>query len=61
MNLEGHGGDVQWVGISALLGKNLDKLIDAITTEAEMMDLKSDYTGLVEGVVIESKTVPTRG
>lgn len=61
VNLEGYGGDVQWVCISALLGKNLDKLVDAITTEAVLMDLKSEYTGPAEGVVIESKTDPRRG
>lgn len=61
LNLEGHGGDVQWVPISALLGKNLDKLVDAITTEAVMMNLQSEYTGPVEGVVVESRTDPSRG
>lgn len=61
MNLEGHGGDVQCICISALHGTNLDQLADAITTQATLMDLKSEYTGLVEGVVIESKTDPHRG
>lgn len=61
INLEGHGGDVQCVPISALHGTNLDQLADAIATQATLMDLKSEYTGLVEGVVIESKTDPHRG
>lgn len=61
LNLEGYGGDVQWVAISALLGKNLDKLIEALIAEAALMDLRSDYSGLVEGVVVESKTDPKRG
>lgn len=61
VNLEGHGGDVQCICISALHGTNLDQLADAITTQATLMDLKSEYTGLVEGVVIESKTDPRRG
>lgn len=61
VNLEGHGGDVQWVCISALHGTNLQALAEAITTQATLMDLKSEYTGLVEGIVIESKTDPTRG
>lgn len=42
-------------------GTNLDKLVDAILTEAILQDLKSEYTGLVEGVVIESRTDPLRG
>lgn len=61
VNLEGHGGDVQWVCISALHGTNLEQLAEAITTQATLMDLKSEYTGLVEGIVIESKTDPRRG
>ncbi|XP_031617973.1 translation initiation factor IF-2, mitochondrial [Contarinia nasturtii] len=61
VNLEGYGGDVQCVCISALHGTNLDHLSDAIVTQAALMDLKSEYTGLVEGVVIESKTDPRRG
>lgn len=61
INLEGFGGDVQCVPISALHGTNLDQLADAITTQATLMDLKSEYTGPVEGVVVESKTDPHRG
>lgn len=59
--LEGHGGDVQCVNISALHGTNLDLLAESITAQATVMDLKSEYTGLVEGVVIESKTDVYRG
>ncbi len=59
--LEGHGGDVQYVGISALRGTNLEELADAVSTQATLMDLRSEYTGLVEGVVIESKTDQRRG
>lgn len=59
--LEGHGGDVQTVNISALHGTNLDLLAESITAQATMMDLRGEYTGLVEGVVIESKTDAHRG
>lgn len=59
--LEEHGGDVQAVPISALHGTNLEQLTEAITTQAVLMGLKSEYMGLVEGVVIESKTDPRRG
>lgn len=61
VNLEGYGGDVMFVCISALKGINLDELADAITTQATLMELKSEYSGLVEGVIIESKTDPRRG
>lgn len=59
--LEGHGGDVQAVCISALHGTNLDELQEAISVQATLMGLKSEYTGLVEGVVVESKMDPRRG
>lgn len=61
VNLEDHGGDVMCVPISALKNINLDQLSEAISTQATLMDLKSEYTGLVEGVIIESKTDPHRG
>lgn len=59
--LEGHGGDVQFVGISALHGTHLQELADAVCAQATLMDLKSEYSGLVEGVVVESKTDQRRG
>lgn len=61
INLEGYGGDVQCVPISALHATNLNLLADAITTQSTLMDLKGEYSGSVEGVVIESKTDPRRG
>lgn len=59
--LEGHGGDTQMVLISALHGTNLDHLADCISAQSNIMCLKSDTIGFVEGVVIESKTDKLRG
>lgn len=59
--LEGLGGDTQFVGISALKGTNLDVLVEAISAQATLMDLRSEYVGPVEGVVVESKTDARRG
>lgn len=59
--LEGHGGDVQLVQISALHGTNLKDLTDCISAQANLMSLNSDRVGLVEGVVVESKTDKLRG
>lgn len=59
--LKEYGGDVPAVCISALHGTNLDKLGEAITKQAVLMKLKSEYEGLVEGVVVESKTDVRRG
>lgn len=59
--LEGHGGDVQLVGISALHGTNLPQLAECISAQATLMGLRSDPCGPVEGVVVESKTDKLRG
>ncbi|CRL07355.1 CLUMA_CG020333, isoform A [Clunio marinus] len=61
INLEGHGGDTQFVCISAKYGTNLEELVEAISTQATLMGLTSDFTGLVEGVVVESSTDARRG
>lgn len=61
INLEGHGGDTQYVCISAKEGTNLPELAEAISAQATLMGLKSDFTGPVEGVVVESSTDSHRG
>ncbi|XP_063221675.1 translation initiation factor IF-2, mitochondrial [Bacillus rossius redtenbacheri] len=61
IQVEDAGGDVQVVPISALHGTNLDLLMEAIVLQAELMNLRGDPRGPVEGVVIESKTDPYRG
>ena len=61
IQLEEDGGDVQAVPISALKRTNLDKLQEAIVALSEILELKSDAAGLVEGVVVESHTDPGRG
>jgi translation initiation factor IF-2 len=48
------GGDVQIVPISALKKINLDLLKEEIWAQSEIMDLKGDAKGLVEGYIIES-------
>jgi translation initiation factor IF-2 len=61
IQLEEFGGEIQSVPISALKGTNIENLVEAIALQAELMDLKSEPTGYVEGTVIESKTDPGRG
>jgi translation initiation factor IF-2 len=61
INLEGHGGDTQYVCISAKEGTNLQELAETVSTQATLMGLKSDFTGPVEGVVVESSTDAQRG
>lgn len=61
LTLEEVGGDVMCVPISALLGTNVDQLMEAVLTQAELLDLKADATGAVEATVIETRQVEGRG
>lgn len=50
-----NGGDVPAVPISALKGENISELQDTIAALAEILDLRCDVKGEVEGRIIESK------
>ena len=55
------GGDVQDVEVSALKGTNLDKLLEAIHLQAEILDLKANPNRSAEGIVVEAKLERGRG
>ncbi|MEP3265490.1 MAG: translation initiation factor IF-2, partial [Hyphomicrobiales bacterium] len=59
--VESMGGEVQEVEVSALKGTNLDQLLDAITLQAELLDLKANVTGSAKGTVVEAKLDKGRG
>jgi translation initiation factor IF-2 len=61
IQVEDMGGDVLCIPVSALKRTNLDKLLEAILLQAELLDLKSNPDRPAEGVVIESKMEQGRG
>jgi len=52
---EAWGGDTQIFHISAKKKKGIDNLLEGILTQAEIMDLKSDFNQKAHGIVIESR------
>ena len=59
--VESLGGETQEVEVSATQKINLDKLLEAITLQAEILDLKANPDRAAEGTVIESKLDRGRG
>jgi translation initiation factor IF-2 len=55
------GGDILAVEVSAKNKLNLDKLIEAILLQAEILDLKANPNRAAEGIVIEAKLDIGRG
>jgi translation initiation factor IF-2 len=59
--VESMGGEVLDVEVSAKNRTNLDKLLEAILLQAEILDLKANPDRTAEGVVIEAKLDKGRG
>jgi translation initiation factor IF-2 len=59
--VESLGGETQVVEVSATKKTGLDKLVESILVQAEVMDLRADPDRTAEGVVIEAKLDKGRG
>ncbi len=59
--VEQYGGDTVCVEVSAKSGQGVDRLLELILLQSEMLELKADPTGLVRGVVVESELDRGRG
>ncbi len=59
--IEGYGGNVPYVLISAKTGQGVPELLDMILLVAEMEDLKGDTEKLAEGLIIEANMDKQKG
>src|SRR5690606_22718605 len=59
--VETMGGETLDVEVSAKNGTNLDKLLEAILLQAEILDLKANPNRTAEGVVVEAELDRGRG
>ncbi|PWE18318.1 translation initiation factor IF-2 [Marinicauda salina] len=59
--VESMGGEVQAVSVSATEKTGLDELAEAITLQAELLELKANPDRSAEGVIIESQVDKGRG
>jgi translation initiation factor IF-2 len=58
---EDWGGDTQFIHLSAKTGEGVEELLDAISLQAELLELKASPKGFAKGVVIEARLDKGRG
>ncbi len=61
VQVEGMGGDVLDVEVSAMTGEGLDKLLEAIVLQSELQDLQANPDRPGEGIVVEAQLDVGRG
>ena len=59
--IEGYGGDISAVEISALKGEGVDSLLEIINLVADVEEFTGDRNALATGVVIEANTDKQKG
>ena len=58
---EAWGGDVQFKQVSAMTGEGMDELLEAISLQAELLELSAINEAPAQGVVVESRLDRGRG
>jgi len=58
---ESYGGDTQFIEVSAHTGQGIDELLEAISLQAEVLELTAVVNAAAKGVVIESRVDKGRG
>ena len=58
---EDWGGNTQFISVSALKGEGIDTLLEAVSLEAEVLELKAHHNGPAHGVVLDSSTEKGKG
>lgn len=58
---EDWGGDTQFIEVSAHTGKGIEALLEAVTLQAELLELKAVVDAPARGVVVESRIDKGRG
>ncbi len=61
LNPEEWGGDTIYVNVSAKTGIGLDKLLESILLQAELLELKANFEAPARGIIIESKLDKNKG
>lgn len=59
--VEGYGGNIPWVAISAKNGQGVSELLDIMLLVAEMEELKGNPTAPASGVIVEANMDPKKG
>jgi translation initiation factor IF-2 len=59
--LEGYGGDISWVAISAKTGQGVSELLDLILLVAQLAEFTGDANKKAEGIIIETKLDTKKG
>jgi translation initiation factor IF-2 len=55
------GGDTEVIHTSAMTGEGIDTLVETLSLEAELLELKAEKDGPASGFVIEAEMDPGRG